>query len=255
MHSSYRIFKNHELKERAGVCPIPVETAPAAAREHTSAGQAESLIRQARQRADELVVLAERERREVLSKALSEAAEAVEAEKEKGYQAGFESGAEEGYAEGYAEGRREGLERSEAVVEEGRKALAAAHEASRAYIGNTQREIIELSVRIAETIVQKELQLDDSIIVGVAKAALADVRSRSQIVVRAGRREILVLQDRLEELRELCPNGVFTLLRDGTVAPGGCVIETDVNTLDATVDKRLENIRKVLEEAGVAHDG
>lgn len=254
MQSSYRIYKNHQLECQKEACPIPVSTEPTLLKQHTSAGQAESLIRQAKQRADELLRLAEKDSREIVSRAMREAEKAVEAEKQKGFETGYKNGAEEGYREGRDIGWKEGLEESGKIIDQAKEVLKASHVESRQYIESTEKEIVDLSVNIAGTIIQKELELDDNIIMGIAKAALAEVRNRGQIIIRAGKQEAMKIQSRLEELQELCPNDIFTILKDATVSAGGCLIETDVHIIDATVDRQLENIKKVLLEAGRAHE-
>ncbi|MBK5251271.1 MAG: hypothetical protein JJE29_01285 [Peptostreptococcaceae bacterium] len=253
MQSSHKIYKNRQMDDSRGICPIPVKENPVGIREYSFDGQADSLIRQTKQRADELLRMAEQESKEIISAAEDEALEAVEEEKRKGYETGYKTGAEEGYGEGCEVGRQEVLKESQKKIDEAGKILKTAHKESRAYIQKTENEIIGLAVKIAETIIKKELELDDSIIVGIAKDALAEVRSMSQIVIRTGKQEAVIIQNNLTELQELCPNGVFTILRDETVQAGGCFIETDINIIDATVDKKLENVKRVLMETGQRH--
>src|SRR6056297_187138 len=246
MQSSRRIYKNYKQSESAEPKLIPVMENPVVRREHSSAGQAESLIRQSKQRADELVRLAEQESNAIISRARDEAAEVVESDRKKAYESGYKSGSEDGYKDGFQAGKTESAKESRRIISEAKKVLRTAHSESREYIGRTEEEIIELSVKIAESLIKKELQLDDSIIVGIAKSALAEVRDRKQIVISAGKRESMVLQNHLHELREICPNGVFTILKDETVPGGGCLVETEIHVIDATVDRQLENVRKVL---------
>ncbi len=250
MQSSHRIYKNHQQRDNRESCPIPVNENPVGSRQYSSAGQAESLIRKSKQRADELIRLAENECKEIISRAMEEAVELVEAEKKKGYEAGRRAGAEEGYKEGCEVGRQESLKESQSVIFQAKEVLRIAHIESRNYIEKTEKEIIDLSTKIAESVIQKEIEVDDSIIMGIAKAALAEVRNRSQIIIRAGRQEAMMLQDGLLDLKELCPNGVFTILRDETIPDGGCIIETEIHVINATVNKQLENVKRTLVEVG-----
>ncbi|HKL10785.1 MAG TPA: FliH/SctL family protein [Clostridia bacterium] len=253
MQSLHKIYKNHQQNDYTENCPIPVNENPVSKMEYSSAGQAESLIRQSKHRADELIRLAELECKEIISRAMEEAAESVEEKKKSGYKAGFEAGAEDGYKDGFGVGKQESLNKGREFVDKAKEVLRIAHMESRDYIEKTEKEIIDLSIKIAESVIQKEVEVDDSIIMRIAKAALAEVRNRSQIVVRAGRQESMMLQDRLLELQELCPNGVFTILRDETIKDGGCIIETEIHVIDATVDKQLENVKRALVEAGRKH--
>ena len=251
MQSSHRIYKSYKQIDSTETRMIPVTENPVVMREHSSAGQAESLIRQSKQRADELVRLAEQECREIIFRATEEAAEAVEANRKKAYESGYKTGAEEGYEDGFKAGRQDSTDESMEIILKAKEVLKIAHEESRGYIEKTEKEIIELSVKIAESIIKKEIKLDDSIIVGVAKAALAEVRNRSQIIIRSGRAESMILQNHLKELQELCPNGVFTILKDETMPEGACVIETEMHVIDATMDRQLENVKMALSEAGI----
>jgi len=250
MQSSRRIYRNCKQSESAEPRLIPVMEKPVGRREHSSAGQAESLIRQSKQRADELVRLAEAECNAIISRARDEAAEAVESDRKKAYESGYKAGAEDGYKDGFEAGILESGKESQNAINAAKEVLKAAHVASREYIASTETEIIELSVKIAESVIKKELQLDDSIIVGIAKASLAEVRDRKQIVISAGKRESIILQNHLNELREICPNGVFTILKDETVQDGGCIVETDIHVIEATVDSQLENVRNALADTG-----
>jgi len=250
MQSSRKIYNNFKQSDSKESRLIPVTENPVVRREHSSAGQAESLIRQSKQRADELVRLAEQECNAIISRARDDAAEAVESDKKKAYETGYKSGAEDGYKDGFEAGKTESAKESLRTISEAKDVLRAAHMESRKYIRKTEEEIIELSVKIAESVIKKELQLDDSIIVGIAKAALTEVRDRKQIVISAGKQEAMTLQNHLQELKEICPNGVFTILKDETVPDGGCVVETEIHVIEATVDRQLENVRKVLTDTG-----
>jgi len=254
MQSSHRIYKSNKQISSSEPSLIPVTDNPEAFREYSSGGQAESLMRQSKRRADELIRLAEQKCAKIIEGAKAEAGQAIEDEKKKASEAGYKDGAQKGYKAGLEAGKQDSAEKSMEIIEEAKEVLKAAHMESRSYIEKAEKEIIELSVKIAESIIKKELQLDDSIIVGVAKAALAEVRNRVQIIIRAGKKETMVLQDNLEELKELCPNGVFTILRDENVSSGACIIETDIHVIDASVDRQLENVKRVLTEVGRRSD-
>ena len=137
---------------------------------------------------------------------------------------------------------REGVERALAEFEDH---LVDIREIRSNVLRDAERDLLKLSVRIAEKILGTELTTNKAAIGDIVSTALRNARQRETVT-------ILVNPSDLETLNavrgKLPPDpGVQFLdfVADPAVAAGGCVIETEVGKIDA----RLETQLKVIESS------
>lgn len=132
--------------------------------------------------------------------------------------------------------RREGLEagRQEGLAAVTEKLLRAAADAERRAAAG-EDVLVRLAVRIAEKILRRQLDLAPEAVRDVARAALAAARARAD----------LRLHVHPDDAALVAPLGV-TVVADGTVARGGCVVETDLGRFDARLETQLAAIERAL---------
>jgi flagellar assembly protein FliH len=168
----------------------------------------------------------------------------------------------QGYAAGWAEGRRralddaqstraaqEALAATERVAQLGEQdrlvaALLAAAEQARADFDRRYDALagqaLDLALRIAEEVLQREVGVADDAGADALRRALAPVDPRVTVTVRLNPAD----HDRLDP--GVLEGRPVTVVADPGVARGDAVAETDDGLVDATVSGALARVREVL---------
>jgi len=149
-------------------------------------------------------------------------------------------------AQAAAEGRERGMA---AVTELLVGARAAASRARAAASG----ELRLLAVKIAEKIIGHELQARPEAIVDLVAEALTAAGASRQVTVRCHPDDLAALERGRPRLVERLARAQAVQFRvDGAVGRGGCVVETELATIDARLSTQLDAIERALrgEEAG-----
>src|ERR1700752_3440059 len=176
---------------------------------------------------------ASRDARDVVALAQDKAKQIIE-EAEQGRNAIREQARQEGIAQGLAEWNR--------IVA---RASQKADELSKSW----EETMLRLSIRVAEKIVGEQLRLHPESIVEIVREVLKSIRPGKHLTIQVNPADAQYARARIDRLKE----ALGTSSEIENVAPGGCVIESELGIIDA----RLETQLKCLEDAlvkGVAAD-
>lgn len=138
------------------------------------------------------------------------------------------------------EGRREGYE--ELVSK-----IAEVRERYRTIQDEAEEDTLELAFRIARRIVGREIDRDPSAVGEIVADALEEVRGKRHVVVHVHPEDIPGLEERREELAGRLDGASIFFEADADLERGGCVIETDANRVDATLQMQLDRLRAAVE--------
>jgi len=157
-------------------------------------------------------------------------------------------------AEAFSKGLKEGKELAERGLINVFHALRASsetiHNLRDKIFRESEDEIINLIMLIARKVIVNEVTHDRSILAGVVQTAIADLSSRQEITVRINPDDYLLVTSGRDELllKELL-NEHLTIKSDPSVAAGFCLVDTEMGTIDASLDGQLEQIyRSLLEQ-------
>ena len=172
------------------------------------------------------------------------------------------AGRAQGYAAGWAEGRRRALDSARSVEAELVDQAARRHQAQAAEQSTlmaaltdaTERCVadfaarydaladaaLELALRIAEEVLQRELAVAEQPGLDALRRALAPGAPGPAVIVRMNPADRALLDASAVEGRPV------TLVDDPTLARGEAVAETDDGLVDATVSGALARVREVL---------
>ena len=143
-------------------------------------------------------------------------------------------------AQAAAEGRERGL----AAVTE---LLAGARAAASRSRSDSGAELRVLAVRIAEKILGRSLQLRPDEVVDIASQALAAAGTARQVIVRCHPDDLAALERGRPRLVERAARAQTLQLRADTHVPrGGCIVETELATIDARLSTQLDAIERAL---------
>lgn len=179
---------------------------------------------------------------------------------QEGYQEGFDKGHTEGFEKGYAEGRifaekelSEAKTKLEEEYQEKLKALEGLLSKLRKTFSesilNLDQEVLAIVEKISEKFLFKALEEDKELILRVIREALKEVVEGAQIVIKVHPKEAEILEK--IDLASLSEKNFpkIEIKPDPGVSLGGCLLETSFGLVDATVERRWEEIFKALEEA------
>jgi flagellar assembly protein FliH len=128
---------------------------------------------------------------------------------------------------------------------EARAELAAARLELDRVRDSARDEAREVALLAAQHLVQAELTLKPERIAEIVDSLLARVRRAERAVVRAHPDDLPALERFCRE-RELSHVG---LEADSSLARGGCVVATPIGTLDASIETRIDALRRALQKA------
>ncbi|MCW5964617.1 MAG: hypothetical protein KIT83_11310 [Bryobacterales bacterium] len=140
------------------------------------------------------------------------------------------------------EGFREGFGLWENAVKE-------AQQAALRYARQHQEDFLKLSVRIAEKILGDTLREDPERIVSVVLEALRNVSRERRLTIEAARGEASILERHRATLEaRVGPECTLRILESNEVRSGGCLLRSELGTIDARVETQLALLEKALLE-------
>jgi flagellar biosynthesis/type III secretory pathway protein FliH len=176
-----------------------------------ASAQAERMIEAARQEAELILVGAAQARQQAV---------------DEGFQQGFDHGASQ-----WAEALRRARERTAELAREARP------------------EVVRLALRVAEKILRQRIELSPEAMLPMVDEALRVFLSEShaRVVLRVHPDDAPALQAREQRWRERHPAiASLAVVPDEAVGRGGCRIETESGTVDATLETQLDVIERHL---------
>ena len=168
-------------------------------------------------------------------------------------QQAYQAGKEQGHAEGLVQGREQGLAEMKASVEEAalqaRLLLEKANSETQELFTRVEGQIVEIAFGIAKKILQREIEENPLTILPVVRTALDKVRDQENITVRINPSDYELMLQAKNDLQQLVGGEKrLTIVPDTTVSSGGCMIDAQGGTVDATIDNQLLVIKNTLQE-------
>lgn len=177
----------------------------------------------------------------------------AEAKIEELRQAAYDEGFARGHAEGLAKGEMDGLAKAQGTVDEAieksQRLIGMAEEQARQALAEAEREMVELALAVASKILAKEIAENPTVVLPIVRAAIDKVRDQEQVTVRVHPDDYeLVLAARLELSSMLSRDNALSVVADGALKSGDCVLDTPYGTVDARIDTQLELVKSALRE-------
>lgn len=203
--------------------------------------EAKRIVQEANQQAEEMILEKKQEIDTWWEQKRLEDKQITEDIKKKGY--------ELGYVEGKESAEKELNQQYQSILEQANSILKEAYEAKEQIIQDSEPIIIDLSMKIAEKIIKKELDSDVEIIKNITVEALKNVKEFEKISIYVNPNDFIYLNGEREELLKNL-NGQVDLMvyPDSSILNNGCIIKTTTGTLDARIDTQLEQIKHLLVE-------
>lgn len=208
--------------------------------------QAERIRQQAHEQAARIIEEAEARARE-----LTEGAEA--AGREQGYAAGYEQGLSEGREQGHGEGFEQHRQQLEQLEANWAQALAQWDQQRRQLEVEARRGVIELALGIAEKLVHRVVEVDETVVLDQLSAALSHVLRPLDVAVRIHPDDRSVVEAALPRLvGEFNHVQHVELVEDAAIGRGGCVLSFGQGQVDASLQTQFERVVRAMVPEDVA---
>ena len=171
------------------------------------------------------------EAREIVSQARADVARMLE-HTESERQAALAKAIQEGYAAGLAQWN---------------EILADAWRSRDAFIARSETELVRLAVRISEKVIGQEMKTDSSAVVNTVREALKSVRRERSLTIHVNPEHESTVRSQTESLGGLLGDvRELLIVANPSVAPGGCIVESEIGTIDAQLSTQLEALEQAL---------
>ena len=139
-------------------------------------------------------------------------------------------------------GRQEGLEAGKAEISE---SMVDYVSRTAAYFSKLEDTLVDLVMRALRRVIAEFDRKD--VVEQVVKRALESTRNEAQVIVRVSPAQADRLQEKLQKITAAFPKIQFlTVQADSRLAEDGCVLETEMGMVDASLETQLKAIEKAL---------
>ncbi len=174
-------------------------------------------------------------------------ADELEAIRKAAYREGFDQGKQEGHAKGHEQGLSKGQQEIQAAVARLGQVMHALMQPIAEQDNALETVLVELVETTCTVVLRRELHLDSSQILRIVREAIGCVYAGSKrLTVHVHPVDAEIIRQYMTSLPDF---EQWRITEHNALTPGGCVVEADDTLVDATVDKRLEQlVRQIYEK-------
>ncbi len=163
-----------------------------------------------------------------------------------------EAKVKEAFEAGFQRGMEKGREAFEASVSECAAALHRAAEAMQSarheFLASLEPQVTELATLIAERVLQREVRTDPDLILSTVRRALACIVDRQHLKLRINPADLEALQEhKIALLADFDGEVDMAVEVDEDVAPGDCLVDSELMHVEARMDCLLAEVLAALE--------
>jgi flagellar assembly protein FliH len=214
---------------------------PAASVEASSAVSSETVAKM-KEEADKLLEKAKSEAERILEEAKNKGKKIIEEAKIL-TQSLRENAEKEGFDIGQKSGYEAGLDQLKKIMIEAKNTLEQALRERERLGKEAENDLAQLAVKIAQRVIGSEISLNSNVVVNMIKANLERVKDREHVILRVHQEDIETVKKNKEVFLKFVPDVRSVEIQiDPRADRGGCIIETNLGTVDARITTQLEAI-------------
>lgn len=196
--------------------------------------QAQRLVMEAQTRASETIAEAEKVQAQTMQELETERERILEELKQQAYEAGFE------------EGRAAGDQQAASYVAEALDMLNKIAMAFPSAVKQNEEKLIALALEIASKVIQEEISLQPEIVQRTVETALRRVSDLEQVTVKVNPLDLDLILPKQDTFRQIIPDVQnFSIEGSHTIQRGGCLIETNSGSINATISAQISIIEEI----------
>jgi len=152
---------------------------------------------------------------------------------------------EQAYQKGFEEGMAKGLAKVNEEIERLNSLLKQISEEKAQLYKDVEREVVELSIAIAERVVGAISERDRERILDIVKRAIGSLSDKSEVTIYISIEDEPVLLEAKDRILQGI-EGKFKIVADPNIPKGGCIVQGKTGRIDALLSTQLEEVRKRL---------
>ncbi len=149
------------------------------------------------------------------------------------------------YERGFLNGQASGKEEVKAQLDMLKKAVEEFSKQKQEAFKKAERQMVELSLKIARAIIGREASVDKEAVVSIVRDVLDEVKDKSKILLFIHPDDESVIREHLPKFMAGIEADI-ELIADDSVEQGGCLVQTPSGRIDALVSTQIEEMRKRL---------
>ncbi|MGY5266326.1 FliH/SctL family protein [Paraclostridium bifermentans] len=206
----------------------------------------EEQLHQAKDTCENMISNAQVESERIVQEAQNECEEIKKKAYEEGHNIGLRNGYEDGYKESYEDNIEKAKQESEEIINKANNILLQANEQFTDFLKGSKKDIISLSVSIAEKVLKEKFK-DEESMNNILEATIKEYEIKENFVIRTNAIYIEKVNEQLNELKnQQLIKGESFILADDFIEPGNAIIETNKGRLIVGIDCVLEKVKEEL---------
>jgi flagellar assembly protein FliH len=159
-----------------------------------------------------------------------------------------EEASQQGFQEGYEKGYREIQHEFEQKMKEMNEMVQLAYKEKDRIIQSAEPFLLDLSVKVAERIVQQELKQHKEQVLRIIQSGLQQAVERGEIIIEVSPYEYSFILSQIGELEPYIISGseLKIIPEQAHAATGRCMIHTSNGSYDVSIDSQLSEMKKQL---------
>jgi flagellar assembly protein FliH len=154
-----------------------------------------------------------------------------------------ESAEKEGMEIGQKNGYKAGLDQLTQILLEAKNTFEQALRERERLGKEAEPDLAQLAVKIAQRIIGSEISLNPNVVVNMIKANLERVKDRENVILKVHQEDVDTVKKNKEIFLKFIPEvRSVEIQTDPRIDRGGCIIETNLGTVDARIATQLEAI-------------
>lgn len=189
--------------------------------------------------------VAELERMSIEQQVEQLALEKMKSVQEEAYREAYQLGLDEGRDRAFAEHKAD-LEEKLASFD---RVLTALSTLKNDLVTANEAHLMKLLMHMASRIAMDEVRSRPELILSVLRQAVESARSEEEVVARVSKQDLEFIEKAKERLgREMEFTKRVKLEESEGVSPGGCIVETNYGSVDASIEKRVARLWEIMAE-------
>lgn len=195
-------------------------------------------LEKARQDAEQII---ERSKMEV-ERMVKEAEMRVAEIEHEAYQKGYDAGREVGFKKGQSEVRR--------LIDRLGMIVGQAIDVREEIIAASEKQMVDMILMVARKVIKDEVVERKEVVLNNIREALRRIKDRDRVNIRVNFADLELTTAHKDELIKMMESlRKVNIYEDSRVDRGGCIIETDVGSIDARISTQLKEIEEAIRNA------
>ena len=158
------------------------------------------------------------------------------------YQKGYDVGREVGFKKGQSEVRR--------LIDRLGTIVGQAIDVREDIIAASEKQMVDMILMIARKVIKDEVVERKEVVLNNIREALRRIKDRDRVNIRVNFADLELTTAHKDELIKMMESlRKVNIYEDSRVDRGGCIIETDVGSIDARISTQLKEIEEAIRNA------